>query len=423
MMNTIDQAVQHLENNQSEQALKLLAIHLQQATIDEQAEIAEIYKQWGFLDEASGLLTKLVAEFPNEIELKAMLAEVYIELGEDGFALELLSEIEIDEAHPLYLQILLQQADLYQAQGLFEVAEQKLQLAKQVNQNEPIIDFALGELLFSLGDYKRATTYYQLVLNTMTEVAGISINERLAEANAALGEYEQAFEYYEHIETENVDLLFKKGLTAFYAKRPDVAIHTWEAVIKADPAYHSVYYQLAVAYEAEERLEEAYNIALKGLKHDDFNKELYYKAGVLAHQLSKNEESETYIREAIALEPDFKEAILFLIKLLRDKEDFQAIIELIHSIKELSAEDANYDWELARAYKAEDSYDKALKYYQDAYNDLNQDGVFMKEYGYYLLEEGQVENAVKILSSYLKLEPLDIEVEEYVDRLLQIEDN
>src|SRR5699024_11120149 len=109
------------------------------------------YIQWGFLQEALGLLNELIDESPFDSELKLMASDIYIELEDDDTAFQLLEQINQDD--PFYMQALLQAADLYQAQGLFEVAEQKLLEAKQLDPSEQIIDFGLGELYFSIGEY------------------------------------------------------------------------------------------------------------------------------------------------------------------------------------------------------------------------------------------------------------------------------
>src|SRR5699024_11877433 len=82
--------------------------------------------------------------------------------------IELLTSISEDD--PAYLQALLQLADLYQSEGLFEVAESKLLEAKNIQPDEPIIDFALGEFFFSTGEYQRAIIHYEKLPDHMTEI-------------------------------------------------------------------------------------------------------------------------------------------------------------------------------------------------------------------------------------------------------------
>ncbi|WP_010530813.1 tetratricopeptide repeat protein [Lentibacillus jeotgali] len=420
MDSTIMEAVHLMEAKESDKAIALLEEYLPKADDEDKFTIAELYIQWGFLTEAIDLLEELSNRFPKESEIKIMLADVYIEQDNDEEAINLLNEIEEDD--PAYVQTLMQLADLYQAQGLFEVAEQKLLSAKHYEPNEPIIDFALGELLFSNGDYREAITYYEKILPVEKEIANVSINDRLAEAYAASGEYEIALETYQSIDSEDPDTLFKYGFTALHAGRRDIAIQAWKHVIEQDMYYHTAYYQLAKAYEEEEMINEAYETAKQGIQIDEFNKELYFFAGSMAHQLNKDEESEKWVREAVTLDPDYKEAILFLIELFKQQGKEDSIVDLINEIKNMGASDPLYEWELARAYNELESYNNALKHYQEAYNSLNQDSDFLKEYGYFLTEEGRIDNAIQIFEAYLHLQPLDPEIEEFVQRLKQSED-
>ncbi|ALX47954.1 tetratricopeptide repeat protein [Lentibacillus amyloliquefaciens] len=415
MDTTIMEAVNLMESKQSDKAIALLEDYLPKADDEDKFTIAELFVQWGFLAEATDILEELSQRFPKESEIKIMLSDVYIEQGNDEEAINLLNEVTEDD--PDYVQALMQLADLYQAQGLFEVAEQKLLAAKQVEPNETIIDFALGELLFSTGDYQQAITYYEKILPFAKEIANVSINDRLAEAHAASGDYEIALETYQDIDSEDPDTLFKYGFTALHAGRRDIAIKAWEHVIEQDMYYHTAYYQLAKAYEDEEMINEAYDTAKQGIQVDEFNKELYFFAGSMAHQLGNDEESEHWVREAVTLDPDYKEAILFLIELFKQQEKEESIVELITEIHNMGASDPLYEWELARAYNETESYKDALKHYQEAYNSLKHDSDFLKEYGYFLTEEGRIDTAIQIFELYLQQQPLDADIDEYLQRL------
>src|SRR5690625_2767932 len=152
-------AVHLRDTKQREESRQILDNGLLVTDDDKKYTIAELYLQWGLNEKAQSILQDLLHRYPEENDIKIMLADIYIGLEDDQSAINLLSEIDAND--PSYLQALLQMADLYEAQGLFEVAELKLLEAKQINPNEPIIDFALGEFLFSIGEYNRATTYYE----------------------------------------------------------------------------------------------------------------------------------------------------------------------------------------------------------------------------------------------------------------------
>lgn len=414
-MEEIHRAITLMEQYKTDEAIKVLEEFLPQANEDEKYTIAELYKQWGMLEEAKMILLGLVQQYPDETDLKLMLADIHIDLQEDQEAIELLNKFNSNDEE--YLAVLLQLADLYQTQGLFEVAEQKLLEAKQLDPAERLIDFALGELSFSNGEYLKAIPYYEKVYAMQQVMAEVEIPVRLAECYAATGEFEKALEYFQLVETDDVDVLFRYGFIGYRADRYDIAKQAWERVIELDPEYQSVYQYLAEVYEAEGLLQEAYETAKKGIDMDELNKDLYLIAGSLARKVGDHAAGYQLAREAVSIDPGFKEAVLFLIESYKHDQDNEAIIDLLTHIIDQGEEEGYYKWELAKAYKEEESFSEALKLYQDAYNIFKDDEDFLKEYGYFLVEEGRRSEAITILERYLVMEPSDTELEEYITRL------
>ncbi|MCT2537377.1 tetratricopeptide repeat protein [Aquibacillus koreensis] len=420
-MEEIYEAITLMEQDKTEEAIGALEKFLPKASDEEKFTVAELYMQWGMLEEAKMVLLQLIQQFPNESELQLMLAEIHIDLEEDEEAIDLLAAIKpTDEG---YLGALIQLADLYQAQGLYEVAEQKLLDAKHFDPMEPLVDFALGELAFSNGEYQKAIPYYEKVMESQQFVSEVEISVRLAEAYAATGEFEKALDYYQSTESDDPENLFRYGFIAFRADRMDIAIKVWEQLLELDPQFQSVYLYLARAYEEEGMIQEAYDTALKGLKVDEFNKELFFTAGKLANRIGNKLDSYRYVKEAVAIDPGYKEAVLFLVENYKQDNDALAIIDLLTHINEIGEEDDYYKWELARAYNEIESYDDALNFYDDAYNTFKGDLDFLSEYGYFLVEEGRISKAIEVFSKYLTIEPTDVVIEEYLGRLKQNEDS
>lgn len=414
-MDSINEAIQLVDHGKVDEAIQLLAKTAITATDDEKFMIIELYYEWGFFEQAIQLLEELLEKYPEEGEIITLLAEIHIDLEKDDVAIELLNRLEKDD--PFYAASLIHLADLYQTQGLFEVSEQKLLEAKELFPDEIVIDFALGELLFSIGQPNRAIPFYERVLHQSEVLNQISIPERLAESLASVGRYEEALQYYEKLESDDPDTLFKYGFTAFQQKRNDIAITVWKKLSEVDPHYHTVYEELGRALKAEGQIEEAYATVQKGLQMDEFNKELFFLAGQLAYQLQKLQESVEYLQNALALDHDFKKALLFLIQIYNDSHEYNQTIQLVNDVKASGATDPLYDWELAKAYKEEEQYKDALKAYKEASVGLLDDTEFLKEYGYFLVEEGFIPDAIHILKRYVDLEPLDEEVITYIERL------
>lgn len=415
-MDVIHEAMRLLESENVDEALELLEDTLKTANDDEKFQVVQVYFEWGFYDKAIVILEGLLEKYPGEAEIVLTLAEMYIELEKDDQAIDLLNEIEED--NPVYLESLIHLADLYQAQGLFEVSEQKLLQAKRLAPDEIVIDFALAELLFSVGQYNRAIPFYEKVAKEQAELNYVSIVERLAEAYAYIGNYEEALEYYEAQDSKEPNTLFKYGFTAQQIKRNDIAINVWRELIELDPHYHAAYFELAKVLKEEGMLEEATDIVTKGISYDEFNKELFFLAGEIDITKNNHKAAIDNLNRAIELDNDYKEAILLLIELYKQDGAFQDILSLLQTIKASGATDPLYDWEEARAFVEEELYKEALTAYQDASIHLMHDATFLKEYGFFLTEEGKLKEAIEILTNYLQIEPQDDEIISFLDRLM-----
>ncbi|HLS06609.1 MAG TPA: tetratricopeptide repeat protein [Bacillota bacterium] len=416
-MNNIERAYELMKNNEYELALDMLEKSLRTASIQEKFAIAEVYQMFGFLEQAKHVFQALHERFPEETDIILSLAQIYIDQEDDEKAINLL--MKVDENDPQYLQSLIQLADLYEVQGLYEVSEEKLLEAKQIAPDEPIIDFALGELLFSIGKYARSITYYERVLTWMEVLNDVSIHLRLAEAYAGIGQYEKALQFYHLVDDDHPDTLFKHGLTAYYAKERQLAIQQWRKLLAQDKHYHSAYVFLVKAYKDAELLEEAFEVATDGLHIDAYNKELYYLAGKLAYQRGKTTDSIHYMSEAIALDPEYKEAVLFLVNYYKEQSQYEQLIDLLQDLKQMNVQDPLYDWELAKAYVEIEAYHLAATTYENVYPLLKHDEQFLREYAYFLVEEGKIKDAIKIFKKYLTIEKNDHEISLYVERLLE----
>ncbi len=197
--NTIEQAIEMIHIGEVKEALTILQEAAISANINTKLEIAQLFIELGNQDLAQSVIIEILEHEPANSDAKLMYADIMIDDNQDEKAIELLNEVGEEDDN--YLQALVQLADLYQVQGLFEVAERKLLIAKNIDPEEPIIDFALGELSFSSGEYHKSIIYFEKLYKKTKEFAGVEIATRLAESYALNGEFEQALHYYQTIDT------------------------------------------------------------------------------------------------------------------------------------------------------------------------------------------------------------------------------
>ena len=378
------------------------------------ASLAEELQALGFIEEAKRALEKLLKDFPEEDVFYLSLAEIAIEddLIDDAF--EYLEKIKPESEN--YLESLLVTADLYQVLGIPEVSEAKLLQAKTIAPEEPLITFALAELHFSANQLGEAINDYgQLQKQGIDEIANISIDERIGSAYSMMGGFEEAIPFLERaLEKEHTsDRLFQLGFTYYQLHDHQKAINYLQELITIDPQYQSGYYYLADSLKEEELLEEALVAAEEGVKENPYQVELLHMASEIAYRLRDGKKAEELLLQALETGDKTDETLLTLSNLYLNEEQPDKAIEMISQMDE---EDNPYAaWNLAQAYNELEDFDAARTYYKQAYEDLAHEPDFLKAYGIFLREDGQLEPARAVLTNYLQLEPGDLEVQSLLE--------
>ncbi|EWG10852.1 tetratricopeptide repeat protein [Cytobacillus firmus] len=414
-MDKVNKIITLLENGHHEEALESYQQILLDGSHEERFLLAEELFQYGFLEESKALYERLLEAYPEEGELLVLLAETHIDLGNEEEAILVLERI--NEQDPSFPQSLLLLADLYQMDGLFEVSEQKLLKAKKILPDEIIVDFALGELYAEQGRFLEAKRIYENVLRKEDIIAGINVNQRLADILSAGGAFEEALPYYEKALDDKLEIntLFSYAFTALQAGFNRTAIEKLTELKELDPEYHSLYLYLAQAYEREEEADNGLEAVKEGIKQDEFNKELFFYGGKLALKNGNEKEAEDMFRQALALDPEYVQAAILLNKLLLQQERYEDVIEITEMLNEL--EEPQLIWDSAVAFQHLEEYSEALNKYQLAYTFFKQQPDFLSDYGYFLAEEGKREEAAEIFNTLIKLEPGN---EEYLDVLQRL---
>lgn len=413
-MDTVKEILKMLENDQHKEALAEYNEVLKSGTPEVQFILGEKLLEYGFLEEAKSLFEKLLEMYPDEGEIIVMLGEILIEAGDEEQAILVLEQIS--EKDPSFGQALLLLADLYQIQGLYEVSERKLLKAKYALPNEIIIDFALGELYSEQGEVTKALNSYETVLRECNELAGVNINQRMADLLSATGAFEEALPLYEKALDEKFEIntLFGLAFTALQGGYNQKAIKGFLELKELDPEYNSLYLQLAVAYEREGELQNSIEVIRLGIKQDQYNKELFFYGGEIALKLGNEDEAITFFREALALDPGYIEAALSLNKYFIQREKYEDVLELINALDSHDVEEPKFLWDAAIAFHKIEEYSLASNKYESAYTFFKDNILFLTDYGYFLMEEGKSAKATEIFKQLVKDDPTN---EEYLDLL------
>lgn len=311
-----------------------------------------------------------------------------------------MSENQTDEALEYLAQVepstekLMLEADLYQQINMLEVAIDKLQEALDLEPNDPIIHFALAELLYYDGQYLRATREYETVLETGEyEVNGVNIFSRMADCSLQSGNYSDAISLFDEINEEEMNsedyfknqLLMKNDLT-------QEAIKIMQTLLSKDPDFIQGYFYLQSLFENEKNYPDAIETGKEGLRLSQFYKELMVSTGSLEIEHGDANEGVELLKQALEVDNAYHEPLLILSDLYRNEEDYESIIQLLTYVDEEDL-DPIFMWHLAYAYGQEERDKEAQHFFELAYPTLQTQVEFLSDYYFYLLEIGQKEKS------------------------------
>jgi len=373
-------------------------------------ELATYLEGIGFYPQAKEIYLKIVGDFP---EVNLNLAAIASEDGQIEEAFAYLEEIQADS--DWYVSALALKADLYQLEGLTDVAREKL-LEALTYSEDPLLILGLAELDSELENYQEAIqSYAQLDNRTIYEQTGISTYQRIGFAYAQLGKFETATEFLEKaLELEYDDLTaFELASLYFDRKEYQKAVLYFKQLDTISPDFEGYEYGYSQALHEEHQVQEALRIAKQGLEKNPFETRLLLAASQFSYELHDASGAENYLLTAKADAEDTEEILLRLATIYLEQKRYEDILDLQSD----EPENLLTKWMIARSYQEMDDLDTAYEHYQELAGDLKDNPEFLEHYIYLLRELGYFEEAKVNAQAYLKLVPDDVQMQELFERL------
>ena len=409
-MNNSQQMLQALEEQDLVKAEYYFVKALENDPSELLYELATYLEGIGFYPQAKEIYLKIVEDFP---ELHLNLAAIASEDGQIVEAFAYLEEIQADS--DWYVSALALKADLYQMEGLTDVAREKL-LEALTYSEDPLLILGLAELDSELENYQEAIQgYAQLDNRTIYEQTGISTYQRIGFAYAQLGKFETATEFLEKaLELEYDDLTaFELASLYFDQEEYQKAVLYFKQLDTISPDFEGYEYGYSQALHKEHQVQEALRIAKQGLEKNPFETRLLLAASQFSYELHDASGAENYLLTAKADAEDTEEILLRLATIYLEQERYEDILDL----QSEEPENLLTKWMIARSYQEMDDLDTAYELYQELAGDLKDNPEFLEHYIYLLRELGYFEEAKVNAQAYLKLVPDDVQMQELFERL------
>ena len=409
-MNNSQQMLQALEEQDLTKAEHYFVKALENDPSDLLYELATYLEGIGFYPQAKEIYLKIVEDFP---EVHLNLAAIASEDGQIEEAFAYLEEIQADS--DWYVSALALKADLYQMEGLTDVAREKL-LEALTYSEDPLLILGLAELDSELENYQEAIQgYAQLDNRTIYEQTGISTYQRIGFAYAQLGKFETATEFLEKALELEYDDLTAFELASLYFDREEYqkAVLYFKQLDTISPDFEGYEYGYSQALHKEHQVQEALRIAKQGLEKNPFETRLLLAASQFSYELHDASGAENYLLTAKEDAEDTEEILLRLATIYLEQERYEDILDLQND----EPENLLTKWMIARSYQEMDDLDTAYEHYQELAGDLKDNPEFLEHYIYLLRELGYFEEAKVNAQAYLKLVPDDVQMQELYERL------
>ena len=409
-MNNSQQMLQALEEQDLTKAEHYFARALESDSSDLLYELATYLEGIGFYPQAKEIYLKILEDFP---EVHLNLAVIASEDGQIEEAFAYLEEIQPDS--DWYVSALALKADLYQLEGLTDVAREKL-LEALTYSEDPLLILGLAELDSELENYQEAIQgYAQLDNRLIYEQTGISTYQRIGFAYAQLGKFETATEFLEKaLELEYDDLTaFELASLYFDQEEYQKAVLYFKQLDTISPDFEGYEYGYSQALHKEHQVQEALRIAKQGLEKNPFETRLLLAASQFSYELHDASGAENYLLTAKEDAEDTEEILLRLATIYLEQERYEDILDL----QSEEPENLLTKWMIARSYQEMDDLDTAYELYQELAGDLKDNPEFLEHYIYLLRELGYFEEAKVNAQAYLKLVPDDVQMQELFERL------
>ena len=409
-MNNSQQMLEALEQQDLAKADSYFQKAIKEDSDEVLLELGSYLEGIGFYPQASQIYEKLSRKFP---EVNISLASI---ASEDGLIEEAFTYLEnISPESDWYVSALVLKADLYQMEGLTDVAREKLLEARNYS-DDPLLIFGLAELDSELGNDLEAIKGYALLDNrSIYQQTGISTYQRIGISYARLGKFESAIEFLEKaIELEYDDqVAFELASLYFDKEEYQKALLYFKQLDTISPDFESYEYGYSLALHKEHRTEEALKIAQQGLSKNPFETRLLLHASQLSYELHQPEQAETYLLQAQENAEDQEEILLRLGTLYQEQERYEDIIAL----KIYEPENLLTKWMIAKGYQELEELESAEEIYQKLAPDLKDNPEFLEQYIYLLRELGKIEEAKDFIQSYLQIVPDDLQMQDLHDYL------
>jgi len=249
----------------------------------------------------------------------------------------------------------------------YPMLEGKFQAALAADPKLAEAEYNLGVLAERQGKRDAAVAHYQSALKrkpTLKEAA-----ENLAVIAQNEGRVPEAVRAYESIlEVYPDDARVRARLAEIYRQSGDHerAMEFARQALTREPKTLTAYKVMMLSYLDRKQVSMAKLVALRALKIDESDPELYHTIGMILLGENDSAKARLQFKKAVEVRPDYLPAHMMLARMALQQENYQGAEEHLRRVLQSNGNNAEAHLDLGVAYKGQGQYDKALQEYEMA---------------------------------------------------------
>lgn len=287
------------------------------------------------------------------------------ELGNPGDA----KPVEISNRAKLLFEDAVKAYDAQKKARAFDFAslERKFNLALEADGRLAEAHFNLGVLAERQGKKDEAIRQYKQALDKKPTLRIAAENLAVISQNA--GDVANAVRIYQDILDKYPDDAGSRArLAEIYRQQRDheKAMELSRAALTRDPANLTAYKVMMKSYLDRQQLSLAKLVALRALKIDEADAEIYHTLGLISLEEKEAEKARAQFKKAVAVRADFQPSHVMLARMALVDEDYVGAEEHLRRILQADGKNAEAHLNLGVAFKGQGNFDKAMQEYDEA---------------------------------------------------------
>lgn len=255
--------------------------------------------------------------------------------------------------------------DYYLEDYKIKKASQAVDFALNIHPNSIEIQIKQAQVLFDVGDYKKA---HKLLLKLeKIETTNTDVFLLLGNTNVILEDYKNAHKYFElalkFCEDDEIEILLAIAITLEQTNRYTDAISYLNKAYKLDRSYMPVIYEMAFCYDKMGDNENSIKFYKRYIDQEPFSRDAWYNLGLVYNKINKYGEAIDAYDFAIAIDDKFATAYFNKANTLANSEIYIEAISVYKEYLNIIGDVAEAYFYIAECYERLEEYDLAIEYY------------------------------------------------------------